>query len=211
MNMLDEQFELLLWPYANDELEREDAIAYGAWADGRLGYTNRRWREFAQANGAPDIDLKFPLGVNVWDAIPDALTPAYREGWQSALEGHTWRFDFECSSPTHFRLFHMEMLPLVAPSEDPDASPQEIAQRSGAVGVLTVNSLRIERPMDAERRVADSAYIRDGLITMCSHCRRIERTDKSGWDWIPEWLNDGPETSHGLCEACLAHYYPPEV
>jgi len=43
---------------------------------------------------------------------------------------------------------------------------------------------------------------------MCSNCRRTQRADRSGWDWVPEWVRGAPvRVSHGICEICSGFLY----
>ncbi len=80
--------------------------------------------------------------------------------------------------------------------------------------MVIVNSLVKEQPHDTRLRPARppewQTYIKpNGLITMCSHCRRVERADEPEvWDWVPAWVEHMPdETSHSLCRPCLDYYY----
>lgn len=46
------------------------------------------------------------------------------------------------------------------------------------------------------------------LISMCSHCRRTQRTDDGSWEWVPACVAEqADEVSHGLCPVCLEYHY----
>src|SRR6202042_2406372 len=103
----------------------------------------------------------------------------------------------ECSSPEVYRQLHMTAFPL-----------------GRAEGLLVVNSVRLEV---AHLRVAcpplEELYRnREGIIAQCCHCRRVRRArEPNVWDWVPAWLTNQPEnTSHGLCEPCMAFHYSDE-
>lgn len=155
-------------------------------SDGRICWANKAWFEFAATNGAAMASVA--IGVDYFAP----MQPEIRGQLQQCIElarrtRQPFTLDYECSSPSRFRQFRLQGLPL-----DDDT-------------VLFVNSLRVERAHD---RVASEAQLAEyegasELLTMCAHCRRVRRADRSAWDWIPDWVEAAPgKVSHGLCETC---------
>jgi hypothetical protein len=79
----------------------------------------------------------------------------------------------------------------------------------GAAGVLTVNSLLNETPLDGFPREDDGSYMGSGgVVTVCAHCRRTHHAvHMARWDWVPGFLRNDPHISHGLCPVCTNYYY----
>jgi len=182
-----------------ENVEADTAIIYMLDSDLRIIYCNKAWDQFASRNGGTGLNRRTILGMPVLDVVAEPLKAFYEDAFSLAKEkGQSWEHDYECSSPSAFRLFHMRVLPLA------DSY------------LLVENSLRFERPHGPERPVmpADSAlYVsKDGVLTMCSHCRRTRRIDTTTapvWDWVPAYLVEPPgSVSHGLCRNCHAYFYP---
>jgi hypothetical protein len=180
-------------------LDDEGNVVYGLTADLRLAYFNPAWRRFARDNGGVALgDDRYGPGTPVLEAISGPLRDFYARAYARVLEtGEVWHHEYECSSPDTYRVFHQTVYPL--------------RQRRGLV---VVNSLAVSRPHEREAHAVapagEYAYRNaEGLITQCSHCRRVQRTDeRPHWDWVPEWVSDmPPETSHGLCPLCFDYYY----
>jgi len=159
---------------------------------GVIVWVNLAWSSFGAANGAD----------------PKAIAPG--ASYVAAIEGelHEWftmvaagcmttrrpfEIDYECSSPTHRRVFRMRMLPVVG------------------LGLLVSHQLRVEQPHDTEgpdEVLLESYRNDDGFIMVCSNCRRVRRADRSAWDWIPQLVGQPPEqVSHGLCSLCRSYYW----
>ena len=159
----------------------------------RIVKTNEGWRRFALANAGTETLRDWPLGAPVLDAISPVLRPFYDRAFQKALaEDRRWEHDYECSSAERFRRFRMVAWPI------------------GGEFLAILHSLRFERPHDRLEHPADlRVYAVDGVVSMCSHCRRVRNPDEVGrWDWIPGWLRIPPEEiSHGLCPGCATYYY----
>lgn len=81
----------------------------------------------------------------------------------------------------------------------------------GGSGLLIVHNLVLEAPIGTppSQRPALAYVDKDGLISICGHCRRTRRPDdRDTWDWVPRVLSDPPaRVSHGLCRSCMAYYY----
>lgn len=182
-------------------LDAADDVVYGLDERLRLVYRNPAWFRFASENGGePALAARFGTGTCVLDAIGGPLRDFYRDAYARALAtGQVWAHDYECSSAETRRVYRQTVYPLR--SRD---------------GLLVVNSLTVSEPMKAARkgrRLPLQSRYRDGngLITQCSHCRRVQlRDNPNRWDWVPAWVKEMPEeTSHGLCPACYGHYYTP--
>jgi hypothetical protein len=110
-------------------------------------------------------------------------------------EQQPWEHSYECSSPECYREYHMQVLPLQAPPR-----------------LVVVNSLVVEKAHERIVRPPLTALYRTtgGVIGMCMHCRRTQRSDRSDvWDWVPAFLATPPDNvSHGLCSTCFRYYYP---
>jgi hypothetical protein len=77
---------------------------------------------------------------------------------------------------------------------------------------VVTNALVVERPHASTATDDPDRYVdRDGLITMCSHCRCSRRVDSlDHWDFVPEYLQPlepAVRVSHGLCPVCRAYFY----
>jgi hypothetical protein len=142
----------------------------------RITYCNSAWDKFALENGGAKATRRNVVGTAVMDVIPDPLKKFYADAFAQAGElEKPWEHDYECSSPELYRLCHMRVLSL----------------KNGFF--LVENSLRIEETHSGEGLVAGpvEAMYRDknGLISMCAHCRRTRRNESSetSWDWAPPW------------------------
>lgn len=201
-NELDLEFPMLRLAEAGfriENLEADTSIIYMLDPDLRIIYCNKAWDQFASLNGGTRLNRRAILGTCVLDVVAGPLKAFYDNAFAQANEkGQPWEHDYECSSPSAFRLFHMRVLPLA------DSY------------LLVENSFRFERPHGSERPVmpADSAlYVsEDGILTMCAHCRRTRRigtTSAPVWDWVLAYLVEPPgPVSHGLCRNCFAYFYP---
>ena len=190
---MDRAFKQLLGVAAVAALERDAGSAYGVWADGSLGYTNTAWSAFAHANDGDAVLATWPLGRNVWEAVPEVFVPVYRGLWASARETsrpavHT----YECSSPTTRRVFQMIVHPL----------------DGGAVVVRNYLELEVSHPGAPSPDDAKTYQGADGFLRMCANCRRVQRADLGGWDWVPGFVSRPPrDVTHAVCDACLELYY----
>lgn len=103
----------LLGSHATSALHEGAAAAYGVWSDGRLGFLNRGWFEFAQDNGGDAVLRDWGLGASIWAATPPPLREFYQAGFARAADDKApWTHTYECSSPELLRKFHMIAYPL---------------------------------------------------------------------------------------------------
>jgi hypothetical protein len=175
-----------------DEYDRDDSIVYLLDAELRIARCNPAWDQFAIANDGEQTVSSKVLGTYVLDVVPSVLKPFYRAAYGNVQRfGRDWWHVFECSSPTVSRTFQMRILDC------------------GSGELLTINTLLRQVSLDAQPRgnVEDYAAM-DGIITMCSHCRRVKNLRKSGaWDWIPQLLIRGRVlATFGPCDFCAAYH-----
>ena len=197
----DPQFEPILSSAFNpDELDRLPAAIIGLWPDTRIAYLNPAWDEFAEQNGGKAlIAERWGLGAVYLDAVAQPLRPFYRALLDSASAStdslHPGSHDYLCPSAALYRLFNMQVYSLPAHA-----------------GYVLIHSLRIERPLDADKgETPDTTIYFDGngILHQCCHCRRVKNLVKDGaWDWVPEWVEEIPRnTSHTICPPCFEYYY----
>jgi hypothetical protein len=181
---------------APETVERSADVICLVNSEMRITYCNPAWDRFALENGGENAIAAKVVGTELLRVVPDSLRDFYKGMFQRCSEQHfTFDFDYECSSAEMFRLFHMDVLPL---------------NRSGDLALI--NSVKVECPHGVERPAVDSEKIyisREGIITMCSHCRRSRRQDASGvWDWVPSFLQTREwQVSHGVCPVCFSYFY----
>lgn len=179
-------------------LEAEVASAYLVSATFDVTYTNAGWTRFAVANGCPGLASIQQHRWNILEVTDEPLRPFYQAAFSRVLAGgEPWTHVYECSSANVFRAFVMRVHAL------PEGS-----------GLMFTNGVLVERPHTPTGQVArpqdGESYISgDGLITQCSHCRRVRRVDSKGaWDWVPAWVEALPyNVSHSLCPPCLHYHY----
>jgi hypothetical protein len=180
--------------FAIQSLEVNPDVIY--IVDGLRGvvYCNAAWDSFARENKRTQLERDKIVGKSCLGGVPDFLRNTYERIYCRARTGKTWEHDYQCSSPTKYRVFHMRVFPL---------------NRSH---LLVENSLALERPHRRKRHAKfDARYINPhGWIIMCSHCRRTEHFNPQGkreWHWVSSYLANAPAPiSHGLCPACVSYY-----
>ena len=195
-----QDFPDLLQGFELGTLERDAHVIYALSADLELIYFNPAWFRFARENhGEPAISQRFGLGTPAEDFLPAVVRDFYQNAYREALRtGEVWHHDYECSTPTRYRLYHQTSYPF----------------HNGA-GLLLVHSLCEERPHQAAYRPPqppDTQTYRSratGLVTQCCNCRRIQRPlEPVRWDWVPAWVERMPErTTSGLCPLCYEYYW----
>lgn len=159
-----------------------------------VGY-NDRYLNFAKTNGEPDIEKKFGIGSCLLNAIPDTLQGYYRNSYMKSLvQNLVFEFDYHCSSPKEYRLFHQTAYPI-----------------PGRAGLVVTNHCIVAKEMNFKSLAFNEHYISsDGVVFQCTNCRKLKNhTGENQWDWVPEALvNMHPDTSPTFCNFCLEHYYP---
>jgi hypothetical protein len=183
------------------KLESDSAVIYALDPNLSIIYCNAAWDKFAFRNDGHSAHRLSVLGMDWLSVIPDPLKKFYSDGAATVQRtGETWEHDFECSSPELHRRFHMRMLRL------PEGH------------FLLENSARVEaaHPQSLDEDDLNLTHVDPyGIVTMCSHCRRVRRADagqKRIWDWVPFFVRKTPDlVSHGLCPTCSSYFYGSEV
>jgi hypothetical protein len=180
------------------QFEDDAAIIYVLDRNLNIAYCNAAWDRFAMENGGASLFRRNQIGCNVVEITPPPLRPFYAKLYARALRGdQDVSCEYECSSGETFRRFHMDLMRKDIPNQ-------------GSFLVI-VNSLILE----TARQYPDIHYEfralceENGLITMCSHCRRT-RIPNGGdhWVWVPDLVRAMPRNvSHGLCPVCFDIHY----
>lgn len=175
-------------------LEASEDVSCQLNNDLRIIYCNPAWDRFALANNGGWALSDRVLGSMIMDFVPSSLLEFYRAVFASARDAVV-EFDYECSSPAFYRIFQMQILPVERPT-----------------GYTVINALNVELGIEEKRQALalGPEYLSNaGIITVCSHCRRSRRIDRSGqWDWVPANLKPAlRNVSHGLCPICHAYFY----
>jgi hypothetical protein len=176
------------WKEAYDE---DDSLIYLLDRDLKIVRCNLAWDAFALANRGNKAVSSKVIGTCIMDVVPLALKSFYRAAYESVDRfKRTWWHVFECSSPTHGRVYQMCIMPT-----------------DGGCFLIT-STLISEVPLAIEppKHLDDYAGA-DGVARMCSNCRRIKCL-LGVWEWIPEFLsNEQLLTTFDLCEFCIAYHY----
>ena len=175
-------------------LESDPSVIYALDREFHIRYCNRAWDEFAVDNAGEHLRRASVVGRPLFDFISGPPEAHFREACRRVLEENkAWMQEYECSSAGTFRKFAMHVHPF-----------------GGGAGLLVVNSLLVQNPHDEAAHPALEAAYRDsnGLIVMCSNCRRTRRCGEDEvWVWAPGFVSAPPHrVSHGLCPPCVEGY-----
>lgn len=174
-------------------LANSDSTTFVLSRELALVRTNAAWERFARANDGAEMLPRFGRGASIMTAVPAVLQPFYRNGYARVLAtGECWEHDYECSSPDRFRRFRM------------------LVHRINTEFLLVVNAPTVDESHDREVVTAEeSSYVKDGVISMCSNCRRVRNPAAAQrWDWVPALVARPPSNlSHGVCDVCVLIYY----
>jgi len=185
-------------PNAFAQFDDDPAVIYVLDRALNITYRNAAWDKFALRNGGGALTRDRQTGMNALDATPTPLLPFYTALYKAVLrDGNGMDHLYECSSDKIFRRFHMHVTRKEVPG-------------TGHF-LVVVNSLIVDKQHDKPKVRYDLRILREenGLITMCSHCRRVRlpKVDE-GWVWVPDLVrNMPPEVSHGLCTVCFDIHY----
>lgn len=191
---LDSTHERILVPagFTSHSLEANPDVIYVVDRSLHFVYCNAAWDVFARKNKGERLERSKFVGKYCLGGVPKFLRDLYKRIYRRVLSTQApCEHDYQGSSPTKYRIFHMRVLPL---------------SRSH---LLVENSLALERPHRRKRyRRFDPRYVnRHGWIVMCAHCRRVEYFNPKGtreWHWVPSYLVKAPAPiSHGMCPACV--------
>ncbi len=173
--------------------EANPGSVIGTWPDGRIGYVNQAFVDFAIANQAgPRFLEHWGPGAALFDCIPKPMREHYAKGHDVAERGEMWEHIYSCPSPTTDQRFRLRVYPL-----------------SAGAGLLHVHTLVWRRQREAAARagVEDVFSNEHGLVVQCSSCRHVQRQDRPAqWDFVLQYLVAPPSMTHSLCPACAPHY-----
>lgn len=179
-------------------LELNAAVSYILDSQRRFIYCNPAWDRFVRSNGEPQLAGEAMIGSSLFDAIPGVLVDFYSDAFDEALRNnqHVWERSYECSSPERFRQYQMRI---------------HLLERWS--WFLVTNQ---QIPKGSHNKAVapnPSVYLKDGIVTMCAHCRCSRRIDQpTQWDFVPEYLRlkglAAFQVSQGLCPLCHLYFYP---
>ncbi len=173
-------------------LDRDPSSIVAIAPNGRIGWANQGWFDFAHANGAASAAVG--VGADYFASIRGEVRRGFEAAVSTSLaSGEPFELDYECSSSTVFRAYHLQALPL-----------------SGKA-LLLVHSPTEARPHDRPPEPPDEARYRDalGMIAQCTNCRRIRAPVELSWHWVPAWVEATPTgVTHVLCPVCKGFYWP---
>ena len=172
------------------DLDRRSDVIYGLRADLSVGMVTSSWH-----STDPSVTpAAIPQG-SVVDVLPGGLRTYYTQFYRGVLETRRpAEHDYLCPTPSRYRRFRMTCSPL-------------------RTGLLVLHRLLESRPHRLRRHPASLDRYSDphGYVTMCAHCRQVQRmsnADKEIWDWVPDWVRQGPaNVTHSVCPPCMDTYY----
>jgi len=178
-------------------LEESESVIYVLDKSYTFMFCNPAWDEFYWKNGGKGPHAcEAVLGTSLFDVIPSVLEKFYADLYERANKtGLPVEHEYECSAPDEYRLLRLRVLPV---------------ERGFIVSNDSIDTH--VRPVPGRVNNPDESLYRDknGLIVMCSHCRRARRREKlNEWEYVPFFVMKPPaDISHGLCDLCLEYYYP---
>jgi hypothetical protein len=166
---LEESFD-----YPTHVLETDEAIIFCLDSELRLTYCNLAWDRFALLNGGNHLARPALVGKCVLDSIVGPDRDYYATAYKHVLAANEpWEHDYECSSKHMYRKFRLRVVPM-----------------QKGPGLLVISSLQLERSHTSPSQppLEDLYRTREGLLIMCSSCRRTRRNTpgQSIWDWVPK-------------------------
>ncbi|MCA9582909.1 MAG: hypothetical protein KC416_14015, partial [Myxococcales bacterium] len=164
-------------------------VVFGLLPDLRLGYFNDAWVAFAAKNGGDEITRRWPVGRSILSATPEILRLYFAERYGRVVStGRPWQTAYDCSSPTVYRRFRMEV------------------NRVEGGCLFAVNHLEEERSLDP--RTAGAVEDAASQPWQCVNCRRVSSSRiGSDWRWIPARVAHPARVSREtICPDCLGNY-----
>ena len=178
-------------------LAQESATLVAIDRAGMILWTNPAWSRFARENGAGEVLQRFGVGSSYFDGIGGSLRDYYERLFSHALTTmQVAEQEYECSSVEVLRIMRLRALPI----RDGGLLLEHSHVKEGQ---LTRPSAQPMEPVYMTER---------GVILQCSNCRRVQRSDASGWDWVASWVSKPhPDVSHGICTICVGFYWGPQL
>jgi hypothetical protein len=170
------------------KLQRDPSSVAAITEDGRIGWVNGGWLEFARANGGATAAIH--VGDNYFAGIGGETRGLFEDAVSECLaSGTPLEQEYECSSATVHRRYRVRMLPL--------------SKRA----VLLVHHPVASRSQDRPAEPPEEARYRDecGHIVQCGNCRRTRTFPELAWHWVPAWV-ERPigSVAYVLCPICRA-------
>jgi hypothetical protein len=154
--------------------------------DGRIGWVNHGWLEFARANGGADAAIH--VGDNYFAGICGEIRGLFEAAVCECLaSGVAVEQEYECSSARVLRVYRLRMLPL-----------------SKRV-LLLVHHPIASRSHDRPAEPPEEARYREatGDIVQCGNCRRTRTFPEQAWHWVPAWVERPPAgVTYVQCAIC---------
>jgi hypothetical protein len=171
---------------------RDAPVIYHLDAQDRVIHVNTAWDQALKAADAPYLSRSNIVGRSLWDGIRDpAVQSIYHQLLARVRMGRDLRIPIRCDTPSHRRLFELQLL---------------------NAGDETVTC--ISAPIWVERRAAvtllDTTQSRSSaLVMICAWCKRIDLGSQN-WVEIETAMTQGqlfataplPQLSHGICDDC---------
>lgn len=176
---------ILTWP---PEYDRDPHVIYAVDDTFRLARCNGAWDTFALENNGSALKRSKVEGVCLFAVIPRDLSAFYDRGFATARQQGQWHHVFDCSSARVLRRLRMTVTPFGS-------------------GFL-IRNIPVKETL-APPSEANGNFVDYGrLITICSHCRRVENKKTNAWQWVPELIEETPaEIRSRLCPGCCAYHY----
>jgi len=180
------------------EFEDDAALVYAVDSQFRIFYANASWDRSAAENGGGGLRRERHIGLSVMAVTPLVLRPFYALLYDRVLRGgEQVDREYDCSSDTAYRRYHMFMARRDVPGQGP--------------GLIVVNSLVFEDEHPYQAFPFDAKVLREenGYFRMCCHCRRTRMPGTvNHWVWVPDLVRDPPSTvSHGICQVCFGLHF----
>ena len=161
------------------------------------------WNRFARANGGGDSTLAGAVIGTGWlghiegeqprSLFENVALAALDLRERAAISG--LRVEADCNTPSLRRQTSTQFVPIL----DGDA----------AIGLYVRSSVTAETPIGESYRIREleALSFQDGLIRMCSGCRRV-KTAELTWELVTQLIAHTPaNVSHGFCDPCAALIY----
>jgi hypothetical protein len=175
-----------------EALDREKSPITLIRPTGTILWFNQAWSQAAIDSGAESVLTRFPVGSSYFEGISGDLRGFFQVQFSHCIRTHEPFFqEYECSTPTCFRLFELRALPIEAEALLLEHSKLASSAMTRPAGPPNEEDYRFP----------------NGLIYQCSNCRRT-KTLNDRWVWVTEWVSRPPaRTSHGICKVCVGYYW----
>lgn len=176
-----------------DYIGKTDSSILGINRNYQIILFNEGYVRFANQNDGVESLSRYGLGTNILDAIYGPQKEYYHKFINNCFEQTKHiTHEYECSSENVYRLMKL----FVYPSHDNK--------------VLLMEHTLIEKKIHdiiESIKIIDDYLDNDNIIIQCGQCRRSQHQKTKNWDWVVSSFTH-VKISHGLCDSCLALYYP---